>query len=120
MFHLIVFENIFILYFSYVLALPGVYFLAFQQIPLDWYHLVFNYIGTNGTQGIAIYHDGQEVTSDTHGQTLSASAGSGEMVIGRYLTSWDGSYSSVLVDELLFFNHQLTQDKIQILYNMDN
>ena len=102
-----------------MLVLPGVFFVASQQNPIYWHHLVFNYIGTNGTQGIAVYHDGQEVTGSTNGQTLSTTAGPGEVVIGRYLTTWDGGYSSVLVDELLFFNRELTPEEIQILYNMD-
>ena len=113
------FENISFLYFSYALVLPGVLFTSSEWIPFGWYHLVFNYIGTSGTQGIVFYHDGHEVTSSTSGQTLSTSAGPGEVVIGRYLTTLDGGYSSVLVDELLFFNHKLSQKESQILYNMN-
>ena len=105
-------------YLSYVLVLQGVYFYANQKTPLEWHHLVFNYIVTNDTQGIAIYHDGQELVSNTNGHLFSSSAGPGEVIIGRYLTSWDGAYSSVLVDELLFFNRELIPEEIRILYDV--
>ena len=104
---------------SYALTLSGAYISASQPIPLDWYHLVFNYISTNETQGIVIYHDGQEVARSTNEGTGPTTPGSGEVVIGRYFTSLDGAYSSVLVDEMLFFNRELTAEEIEALYNMD-
>ena len=54
------------LFCSYALTLSGAYISASIPIPLDWYHLVFNYILANATQGIVIYHDGQEVARSTH------------------------------------------------------
>ena len=99
------------------MVIQGVYFYASQQTPVEWHHLVFNYIGTNGAQGMAIYHDGQEVVTNTNGHLFPTSTGPGEVVIGRYLTSWDGGYSSVLVDEMLFFNRELNLEEIRILYD---
>ena len=111
--------NIFSLYFSYSLFLSGAYISASEPTPLDWYHLVFNYILTNATQGIVVYHDGQEVARSTNVVTGPTVASSGEVVIGRYYVPYDGAYSSVLVDEMLFFNRELNPGEILILYNMD-
>ena len=88
-------------------------------VPTEWYHLVFNYVGTNNAEGVTIYHDGVEVGSNTQKTPYYNNAGSGIVVLGRYyVQALEQSFASVMVDELLFFNRYLTEEEVQILYNM--
>ena len=90
-----------------------------STVPTEWYHLVFNYIGTNNAEGITIYHDGAEVGSSTEKPLGSRNGGPGVVVLGRYFVQFQEiNYASVMVDELLFFNKNLNPQEIQILYNM--
>ena len=63
-----------------------------------------------------VYHDG--VRLNETGQTNSISnPGDGRIVIGRRYSGLDEAYSSVQVDELLFFNQTLTEEEIIMLSN---
>ena len=73
------------------------------------------YIGPNDGEGITLYMDGEEVASDMEKYIASYSAGEGSIVVGRYYTDQDRNYASVMVDELIFFNHSLTLEKIKAL-----
>ena len=44
-------------------------------------------------------------------------SGDGRVVVGRYHTDLDEKYASVDVDELLFFNHRLTDAQITSIKN---
>ena len=80
---------------------------------------MFNYIGTNNAEGIAIYHDGAEVGSSTQKTSYIRNARPGVVVIGRYFVQFQETYyASVMVDELLFFNRNLNLQEVQILYNV--
>ena len=64
-----------------------------------------------------MYYDGQEVESDIEKDpTRSFIFGDGRIVVGRLLTDQDDSYSSVQVDELIYFNASLTSDEVQLIY----
>ena len=88
-------------------------------VPTGWFHVVFNYIGPDNGEGGTIYHDGvEELRKDyrnNHGYAYAA--GSGVVVIGRPYPSSDEKYTSVMVDELMFFNRKLTLEEIENLYN---
>ena len=43
-------------------------------------------------------------------------AGDGRIVVGRRFTNDDNHYTTVMVDELLFFNQTLSNDTIDFLY----
>ena len=75
------------------------------------------YIGPNNGEGITLYIDGEQVASDTIKSGRSGSAEDGKIVVGRYFADRDERYSSVMVDELLFFNASLTNDDVQLIYN---
>ena len=79
----------------------------------SWFYMIFNFIGINMGQGFYIYHDGEEEVQATWKYDGSFEAGSGEVVIGKY----DESYSSLMMDELLFFNRRLSLEEIEILSN---
>ena len=77
-----------------------------------------NYMGPATGQGIIVYTDGTLQGSDTSKDTYSWPAGDGRVVIGRQYTDRDERYTSVLVDELTFWNRTLTLQEIQAVYNM--
>ena len=74
-----------------------------------------NYIGPNDGEGITLYIDGEQVGSDIENYIASYSAGEGSIVVGRYYTDQDKNYASIMVDELIFFNHSLTLKEIKAL-----
>ena len=86
--------------------------------PTGWTHVVLNCIGPNTGEGISVYYDGREVASDTTKAGGPYSAGDGRIVVGRYYTDRDERYSTVQVDELIFFNQALEHNDIAPLYNL--
>ena len=79
---------------------------------------MLNYIGPNDGEGLRIYYNGMEVTSDTIKSSAGPySTGDGRIVVGRRLTNLDENYASVQVDELIYFNASLTSDDVQSIYN---
>ena len=92
-----------------------------STVPTEWYHLVFNYVDGNSFSGesITIYHDGVEVGSSTQKTSYNNNAGQAVVVLGRYFVqTLEQDFASVMVDELLFFNKNLSPEEVQILYNM--
>ena len=90
-----------------------------STIPAEWYHLVFNYVGTHNAEGITIYHNGIQVGSSTQKISYARNARPGVVVIGRYFVQFqEKCFASVMLDELLFFNRYLTTQEVPILYNM--
>ena len=63
-----------------------------------------------------MFYDGGEVGNDPTKSSGSKSAGDGRIVVGRIYTESEGFYTSVVVDELIFFNQALTVDDIETLY----
>ena len=80
-------------------------------------HIVLNYIGPNVGQGIILYNNGEEWRSDTNKYGGTYSAGDGKIVVGREYTTIDDSYTSMQIDELIYFNQALSDDEIQLIYN---
>ena len=76
---------------------------------------MLNYIGPNDGEGIKIFIDGVEVTSDTTKGGGSYPTGDGRIVVGRSETDYDFFYGSAQVDELLFFDRCLTLEEINVL-----
>ena len=74
-------------------------------------------MGTGDKEGIRIYYDGTEVTSNTTKREWSGPAGDGRIVVGRYYKNYDSYYASVQVDELIYFNVSLNTDDVQSIYN---
>ena len=78
---------------------------------------VLNYIGSNDGGGIRVYYDGLEVANDTMKSAWSFSAGDGRVVVGKIYTNRDEGYTSMQIDELIFFNKPLSTTDIKLLYN---
>ena len=97
-------------------------FVSGKKADLDtWTHVHVNYIGPNNGQGIRLYYNGAEVTSSAS-KGISGSPYSpadGRMVVGKsYVDTNLDHFASLAVDELLFFNSQLTDEQITALYEM--
>ena len=97
--------------------LPDGFLDTSHSVPSAWFHVVLNYIGADNGEGIKMFIDGSKVTSDTTKTAHSSLAGDGMIVVGRIYTDKDQSYTSVQVDELIFFNRALTSVEVQSVYN---
>ena len=76
---------------------------------------MLNYIGPNDGEGIRIYVNGVQVASDNMKIAVAYQSGDGRIVVGRYYTDSNRLYTSVEVDELIFFNRSLTLEEIKYL-----
>ena len=85
-------------------ALDGGFSVKFSK-PTGWTHILLNYIGSNDGGGIRVYYDGLEVANDTMKSAWSFSAGDGRVVVGKIYTNRDEGYTSMQIDELIFFNN---------------
>ena len=90
-------------------------FVAHGPRPSGWFKIVVNFIGPDNGEGIRIYIDGDQIGSDPKIYKHSVPEGDGRVVIGRVYTSTEFRYSSQQMDELILFNHALTDDEIQRL-----
>ena len=96
--------------------LPDGHFGVSHSIPTGWTHVVLNYIGPSNGQGIMIYYDGVEVANGTARSSYNSfPSGYGRVVVGRYFINKDKEYTSVQVDELIYFNNSLTNEQIEML-----
>ena len=100
--------------------------LVIEDIPrMDgvWFHIVLNFFGFNDEQGITVYHDGVQLNNTARRTNTPAKldASDGRIILGRSVDEkFDRStpfdpylyYSSVSIDELLFYNHILRDKEI--------
>ena len=98
--------------------LPDAYFLASHPKHYVWIYIVLNYIGSNEAEGVRVYFDGREVRSGTIKTAIPYSAEDGRIVVGREYTDIDDRYTSILVDELMYFNQSLSLVEIEAIYNV--
>ena len=101
--------------FSPFMVLQDGQFWITHPTPAGWAHIVLNYIGPYNGERITLHINGEEVKSDTTKYGGSYSAGDGRIVVGREYTDKDDRYSSVQIDELVFFNHHLSSAEIAAL-----
>ena len=66
--------------------------------------------------GITVYNDARVIGTDTVKIGLSKPAENGQVVIGKRSYGSEDDYSSVSVDEIKFYNRQLSQDEISNMY----
>ena len=82
-----------------------------------WLHVAIVYRGPNEGEGFTVYHDG--VDKGNHTTKSSGNyTGIGAVKIGRlYDEPGSAYYGSAHVDELLFFNYQLSPSQINMTKN---
>ena len=97
----------------------GATFFTLYDRPTGWYHLALNYFGSSQGQGITVYQNGEKIPTtggkDRMPFVEANTAGEGSVAIGRFPIRGTGSYGSVEVDELRFFNQTLTNEAITML-----
>ena len=77
------------------------------------------YRGHNNGEGFIVYHDGVNKASHTSRSLLSLLTTREIVKTGRLYDEPGGAYyGSTCVDELMFFNHQLLESKINFIINM--
>ena len=82
-------------------------------VETRWTHVVLNYLGPH--DGIQMFMDGVEVVAGTLSSRPLSTTGNGRIVVGKGYTDRDDNYSSVQVDELIFFNSLLKPEEIDML-----
>ena len=104
--------------FRYQIVLPNSYSET-STAPMNnknqWFHIIFNFIGPSAGQGFRVYHDGELVINATRILTGITASMDRRIVIGRFYTDVDDKYSSLEMDELLFFKKVLTGAEIRML-----
>ena len=115
-------KHIFVNYCRYFVGLPDGPFYEYMSKSDDWIHTIFNFIGSNDGEGIRIYSNGKQIKSEhlsrkTPGENFAFKGveGNRKIAIGRYYSGSNQLAGSVHVDELLVFNHALTEAEIKIL-----
>ena len=108
------------MYSRYHVYLSDGYFIIGTSKHSGWIHVVLNYIGPSDGEGIRVYYNGMEVANATTKSEFHRpiSSGDGRIVVGREVTNLDGSYASMEIDELIFFNNALSTTNIKLLYNV--
>ena len=89
-----------------------------------WFHIVLNFFGFNDTQGITVYHDGVQLNKTAERNSFSGNfyVSDRRIILGRIADELTCPtcptsdpylyYSSISIDELLFYNHILTDQQI--------
>ena len=87
-----------------------------------WFHIVLNFFGFNDEQGIIVYHDGVQVKNTPKRKRIPGQhASDRRIILGRAIDECFECfpsnrkyymYSSLSIDELLFYNHILTDKEI--------
>ena len=67
-------------------------------------------------QGITAYVDGTQIGRDTGKISSSKNTGDGWVSVGKRTVAGGGHYVSASVDEIKFYNRQLTQQEICDMY----
>ena len=105
----------FLCYRFRIFLLDG-YFREFHTRPAGWTHIVLNYIGPNDGEGIRVYYDRQEVVSDTTKSRGLFDPADGSILVAKRADG-DYGYTSLQMDELIFFNKTLSTTDITAMYN---
>jgi hypothetical protein len=83
----------------------------------QWYHAVVTYDGSKASSGIKLYLDGSRVDdADYAGGTYTASVNTSEEIRVSALHR-NNTYSGGKVDELAFFNTELSASDVTAIYN---
>ena len=86
--------------------------------PSGWTHVVLNYFRSND-EGLSLFYDGIEMTRGSSDPHFTNVTHNNRIVVGRRYTDFDLSYASIQIDELRFFNQNLTLEEISLLYYLD-
>ena len=89
-----------------------------SKIDDQWIHLALSFI--NPTEGIQVFKDGALVPGEVRAHYVGRSLTDGRFVLGKRYKNTNSFYSSLDLDELVFFNRKLMATEIEIIYNRQN
>ena len=81
----------------------------------SWFHLVLVYHGPNNGQGITVHLNSNSISASVKGSSNPEQDSSGEVVIGKLRVDEARDYSTVMADELTFWNRQLSDAEVAAL-----
>ena len=89
-------------------------------LDIGWHHFVIVLPGPTEENKFSVFHNGSkmddpDIFSDSY-RTITKLSGSGKIVIGRRFTDTDNQYMDTIFDELIFWNHPLTDDQAKSIY----
>ena len=90
-----------------------------QYAPTGWTHVVLNYLGPNTGEGVRLFYDAIEVKGHSVFIFYLNPPDHNRIVVGRMYTDENERYTSIQIDELRFFNQNLTLEEIGLLYYQD-
>ena len=104
----------------HVSVYDGMFYTPVETVSTNtWLHVAIVYRGPNDGEGLTVYHDGVYMGNDTTKWSYNCT-GTGTVKIGRrYDEPGYAYYGSAYVDELLFFNYQLSPSQINMTKNAD-
>ena len=78
-----------------------------KKPPQDWTHLALVYyvIPSNRMTSFALYVNGVSALTDLTKIARDTAYGDGRVVVGRPYGEVDDDYTSMVVDEVMFYNH---------------
>ena len=90
-----------------------------SKVENQWVHLVLNFIRPH--EGFQVFKDGALVPGQPNTASVGTpmAMGNGRLVLGRRDSNTDVHYSTVDLDEVVFFNRKLTGQEVETLYNKD-
>ena len=85
----------------------------------QWIHVAMLFKGHRTGEGITVYLDGNSKGNDMYSVQYNTGTPSGIVKIGRWLDSpGSAHYGSVYLDELLFWNQQMSPNEIWKIWSM--
>ena len=104
--------------FRFLATLNGGYFSTSYSADYNtWIHVGYVFRGPSNGQGIRVYKDGIYENAGSQKASWSTGTPSGVLKIGRLFEGSDAKYSRAQVDELMFWNRQLSEDEIRTIKN---
>ena len=84
------------------------------NVDNQWIHLVLNFKGVG--KGFQVFIDGTLVSSQPTIESSHRAPGDGRLVLGRRYPNSDNFYSSIDLDEVVFFNRKLTEPEVGTMH----
>ena len=102
------------------MAIGTGYFHTGLDVPSGWFHLALVFHGPENGQGFTLYVDNTSLTDSKMYVTNNDSTrySSGAVILGKSVVDRNNNYGSLSVDELTFWNRQLSETEVAKLRNM--
>ena len=107
-----------LLYFRFLVNILTGYFVKHvTDVPSGWFYFVMALHSAEIQHGFTIYIDDTSFQSSSQDNTRDKNS-TGTVTIGRLYSDRSRSYSSMMVDELTFWNRQLDESDVEALRMM--